>query len=102
MTPKSLPSNKRRNADKNLANYEAYKNRGISSGGNYNIDHLNQQAFDKYNKDALVEREYYGRTFLPDNLFEHQKICDKHSEMFKTRNKLYWDSLNKWVLNIIY
>ena len=42
LTPKSLPPNKRRNADKNLANYEAYKNKGISSGGNYNMDQLNQ------------------------------------------------------------
>ena len=66
LAQQSLPPNKRRNADKILANYEANQNRGISSGGNYNMDQLNQQAFDQYNKDALVECEYCGRTFLPD------------------------------------
>ena len=84
----SLPPNKRRNADKILASYEANQNRGISSGGSYNMnqmDQLNQQAFDQYNKDALVECEYCGRTFLPDRLPVHQKICAKHPEMFKKK-----------------
>ena len=49
------------------------------------MDQLNQQAFDQYNKDALVECEYCGRTFLPDRLPVHQKICAKHPEMFKKK-----------------
>ena len=50
-----------------------------------NMDKLNQQAFDQYNKDALVACEYCGRTFLPDRLPVHQKICAKHPEMFKKK-----------------
>ena len=83
----SLPPNKRRNADKIIANYEANQNRGFGGSGNYynNMDALNQQAFDQYNKDALVECEYCGRTFLPDRLPVHQKVCAKHPEMFKKK-----------------
>jgi hypothetical protein len=83
----SLPPNKRRNADKIIANYEANQNRGFGGSGNYynNMDALNQQAFDQYNKDALVECEYCGRTFLPDRLPVHQKVCAKHHEMFKKK-----------------
>ena len=79
-----LPPNRRRNADKIIANYEANQNRGMG-GGNYNMDALNQQAFDQYNKDALVECEYCGRTFLPDRLAVHQRVCAKHPEMFKKK-----------------
>ena len=85
LSQQSLPPNKRRNADQILKNYEANQNRGIGSSGNYNMDQLNQQAFDQYNKDALVECEYCGRTFLPDRLPVHQKICAKHPEMFKKK-----------------
>ena len=88
LSQQSLPPNKRRNADKILANYEANQNRGISSGGKYDMesmDQLNQQAFDQYNKDALVACEYCGRIFLPDRLPVHQKICAKHPEMFKKK-----------------
>ena len=83
----SLPPNKRRNADKIIASYEANQNRGLGGSGNYynNMDALNQQAFDQYNKDALVECEYCGRTFLPDRLPVHQKVCAKHPEMFKKK-----------------
>ena len=79
-----LPPNRRRNADKIIANYEANQNRGMG-GGNYNMDALNQQAFDQYNKDALVECEYCGRTFLPDRLAVHQRVCSKQPEMFKKK-----------------
>jgi len=49
------------------------------------MDALNQQAFDQYNKDALVEWEYCGRTFLPDRLHVHQKVCAKHPEFKKKK-----------------
>ena len=81
-----LPPNRRRNADKIIANYEANQNRGMG-GGDYNMDALNQQAFDQYNKDALVECEYCGRTFLPDRLAVHQRVCAKHQKCLKRKNK---------------
>ena len=81
---KDLPPNQRRNADKIIANYNA-NNARLQAGGNYNMDALNQQAFDQYNNDALVKCEYCGRTFLPDRLAVHQRVCAKHPEMFKKK-----------------
>ena len=81
---KDLPPNQRRNADKIIANYNA-NNARLQAGGNYNMDALNQQAFDQYNNDALVKCEYRGRTFLPDRLAVHQRVCAKHPEMFKKK-----------------
>ena len=34
---------------------------------------------------TVCECEYCGRTFLPDRLPVHQKICAKHPEMFKKK-----------------
>ena len=81
---RDLPPNQRRNADKIIANYNA-NNARLHAGGNYNMDALNQQAFDQYNNDALVKCEYCGRTFLPDRLAVHQRVCAKHPEMFKKK-----------------
>ena len=81
---RDLPANQRRNADKIIANYNA-NNARLHAGGNYNMDALNQQAFDQYNNDALVKCEYCGRTFLPDRLAVHQRVCAKHPEMFKKK-----------------
>ena len=53
-----LPPNQRKNVDKLIENYEKnekYMRAGVSGKGGYNLDALNQQAFDQYNKDALVE-----------------------------------------------
>ena len=84
LAQQDLPPNKRRSADKIIANYEA-NNRAIGGGGKFNMDALNQQAFDQYNQDALVKCEYCGRTFLPDRLPVHQKVCAKHPEMFRKK-----------------
>jgi transcription elongation factor Elf1 len=81
---RDLPPNQRRNADKIIASYNA-NNARLHAGGNYNMDALNQQAFDQYNNDALVKCEYCGRTFLPDRLAVHQRVCAKHPEMFKKK-----------------
>ncbi len=83
LAQKSVPANKRRNADQIIANYEKNQMMGMGAGNNY--DALNQQAFDQYNKDALVECEFCGRTFLPDRLPVHQRVCSKHPEMFKKK-----------------
>ena len=81
-----MPPNKRRKADQIIANYE--KNQQLSGmpvGGGNNYDALNQQAFDQYNKDALIECEFCGRTFLPERLPAHQKLCSKHPELLKKK-----------------
>lgn len=88
LAQKDLPPNRRRNADKIIADYErnqAMMNQGVGGNGAFNMDALNQQAFDQYNKDALVKCEFCGRTFLPDRLEVHQRICSKHPEMFKKK-----------------
>ena len=78
---RDLPKNLRKNADKIIAAYEqnqAMMNAQISGGGTYNFDALNDQAFDTYNKEALVPCSNCGRTFLPDRLIVHQRSCLKH------------------------
>ena len=76
-----LPKNMRKSADKIIAAYEqnqAMMNAMTSGSGNYNLDALNDQAFDTYNKEALVPCSNCGRTFLPDRLIVHQRSCLKH------------------------
>jgi len=76
-----LPKNMRRSADKIIAAYEqnqAMMNAFASGSGGYNIDAMNDQAFDTYNKEALVPCSNCGRTFLPDRLIVHQRSCLKH------------------------
>ena len=76
-----LPKNMRRSADKIIAAYEqnqAMMNAFTSGSGGYNIDAMNDQAFDTYNREALVPCSNCGRTFLPDRLIVHQRSCLKH------------------------
>ena len=76
-----LPKNMRKNPDKIIAAYEqnqAMMNSMASGSGYYNFDSLNDQAFDAYNKEALVPCSNCGRTFLPDRLIVHQRSCLKH------------------------
>lgn len=72
-----LPKNMRRSADKILASYNQ-NNAKLQASGNYNMDQLNNEAFDTYNQQALVKCENCGRTFLPDRLIVHQRSCLKH------------------------
>lgn len=48
-----LPKNMRRDADKIINSYNQNNSR-ISAKGGYNLDAMNQQAFDTYNQEALV------------------------------------------------
>ena len=76
-----LPKNLRKSADKIIAAYEknqAMMNMRMGGSGTYNFDELNNQAFDTYNKEALVPCSNCGRTFLPDRLIVHQRSCLKH------------------------
>ena len=76
-----LPKNMRKSADKIIAAYErnqAMMNMQMGGSGNYNLDDINNQAFDTYNKEALVPCSNCGRTFLPDRLIVHQRSCLKH------------------------
>ena len=76
-----LPKNLRISADKIIAAYEknqAMMNMQMGGSGTYNFDELNNQAFDTYNKEALVPCSNCGRTFLPDRLIVHQRSCLKH------------------------
>ena len=70
-----VPKNMRRNADKIIQSY--YQNMAMMSGGGYNMDEMNAQAFDTYNTQALVPCENCGRTFLPDRLLVHLRSCKK-------------------------
>ena len=76
-----LPKHLRKSADKIIAAYEqnqAMMNAMASGSGTYNFDSMNDQAFDTYNREALVPCSNCGRTFLPDRLIVHQRSCLKH------------------------
>ncbi|TNV78149.1 hypothetical protein FGO68_gene14097 [Halteria grandinella] len=47
------------------------------SKGGFDVDQFNQEAFKKFNDEALVPCEHCHRTFLPDRLEVHKRICLK-------------------------
>lgn len=75
----NLPRNLRKSAEDILEKYrkmEAQSKISCSGGGgNYNIDKLNNDAFEVFNNEALVPCELCGRTFLPDRLVIHARSC---------------------------
>jgi hypothetical protein len=72
-----LPKNLRRSADKIIEKFEETNKAIQSGGGAYNLDKMNEVAYDMYSKEALVPCENCGRTFLPDRLLVHQRSCKK-------------------------
>ena len=76
MEQQNLPRNMRKSADRIIEQYNK-NNAMLQSTGNYNMDELNNQAFETYNKEALVPCENCGRTFLPDRLIVHLRSCKK-------------------------
>lgn len=48
-----LPKNMRRSADKIIASYHA-NNEALKAGGTYSLEAMNNQAFDTFNREALV------------------------------------------------
>ena len=76
MQQQNLPRNMRKSADRIIEQYNK-NNAMLQSTGNYNMDELNNQAFETYNKEALVPCENCGRTFLPDRLIVHLRSCKK-------------------------
>ena len=74
-----LPKHMRRNADKIIESYNQ-NNAKLQAGGNYNLEEMNNQAFETYKQEALVRCEGCGRTFLPDRLIVHQRSCLKNKK----------------------
>jgi hypothetical protein len=74
-----LPKNLRRNADKIIEKFEESNKAIKSSDGNYNMDKMNDGAYEIFSKEALVPCDTCGRTFLPDRLLVHQRSCKKKS-----------------------
>lgn len=74
-----LPKNLRKNADKILAGFNQNSAK-LQSKGNYNIEQMNNDAYEIYSQQALVKCENCGRTFLPDRLIVHQRSCLKHKK----------------------
>jgi len=46
-----------------------------SATGAYDVESYNAQAFDSYNTKALEKCDGCGRTFLPESLLKHAKMC---------------------------
>lgn len=49
----------------------------IGGKGGFDTQHFNEEAFKKFNDEALVPCEHCHRTFLPDRLAVHKRICLK-------------------------
>lgn len=69
-----LPRNQRRNADDLINKYKAMEV-SVKGSGDYNMDRINDGAYEVFTKDALVACDLCGRTFLPDRLKVHQRSC---------------------------
>ena len=69
-----LPRNQRKSADKIIEQFEK-SNQTLKSNGDYNVDNMNQDAYEIFTKEALAECELCGRTFLPDRLIVHLRSC---------------------------
>jgi hypothetical protein len=54
----------------------------IKANGKYDVENLSSDA---YQNNDLVQCSSCGRSFLPERLPAHQKICFKHPEMFKKK-----------------
>ena len=54
----------------------------IKANGKYDVENLSSDA---YKNNDLVQCSSCGRSFLPERLPAHQKICFKHPEMFKKK-----------------
>lgn len=72
----TLPKAQRKSADTIIEKFNQMQ-QGLKSTGQYNLDQVNAEAFDMYNKEALVPCDMCGRTFLPDRLIVHQRSCKK-------------------------
>jgi hypothetical protein len=69
-----LPKNQRRSAETIIEKYHQ-NNAALKSAGDYNLDKVNSDAFDIFNKEALIPCDLCGRTFLPDRLTVHLRSC---------------------------
>ena len=54
----------------------------IKTKGKYDVDNLGDEAYQNNN---LVKCSSCGRSFAPERLANHQKICFKHPELFKKK-----------------
>lgn len=82
----NLPSNLRRKSENILDKYYQQKKnsemlaekdaQGLPrTKGAYNIQEMNDQAYEIYAKESLAPCENCGRTFLPDRLLVHLRSC---------------------------
>lgn len=69
-----LPPKNRKSAETIIEKYKAMESQIKASDG-YNVDMLNQGAYEAFNNDALVPCELCQRTFYPDRLIVHQRSC---------------------------
>jgi len=69
------PPGQRRPLPQPPKNFDEVAVRG--GGRNNSIDQFNEEAFKNFNEQALVPCEHCNRTFLPDRLPVHQRVCQK-------------------------
>jgi hypothetical protein len=69
-----LPAKQRRSAELILEKFNNASD-NLKKGGNYDVNKLNDDAYQIWSKEALVPCEICGRTFLPDRLLVHARSC---------------------------
>ena len=74
-----VPKNKRRSAADILEKFKQ-ANVALKASGEYDLDKLNVETFEIFNKEALVPCDICGRTFLPDRLVVHLRSCKKQQD----------------------
>lgn len=71
-----LPKNKRRSADNIIEKFNE-TSKSLGTSGKYNIEALNENAYEIWTNDSLVPCDVCNRKFLPDRLIVHQRSCKK-------------------------
>ena len=71
-----LPKSQRRSAD-NIIDKFNEGNKVLGASGKYDIEAMNENAYEIWIKESLVPCETCGRTFIPDRLLVHQRSCKK-------------------------
>lgn len=74
-----LPKNKRQDVNNLIEKYNE-TNKALKAKGEYNVENLNDKAYEIWSKEALVPCDNCGRTFLPDRLQVHLRSCKGKKE----------------------
>jgi len=84
---KYLPDRYRKDVDLIINNFMkglegGNNNQKIKTSGKYDVENLNDEAFQNKDNNNLIKCSNCGRSFLNEKIIKHQNLCFKHPEMF--------------------